>query len=113
MTTTRSAPAGVGLPPPRPDGTLHDAIAAGDQAVIRAWALYYEYEHSVGMSSVLGLCRTVEDIGYALTGQRFDEPESVWNVVARLARQQGFAARVAEVEASYTTRWLSGHHDHP
>ena len=62
MTTTRSAPAGVGLPPPRPDGTLHDAIAVGDQAAIRAWALYYEYENSVGMSSVLGLCRTVEEI---------------------------------------------------
>ena len=102
MTTTRRA-AGVGLPPPRPDGTLHDAIAVGDQAAIRAWALYYEYENSVGMSSVLGLCRTVEEIGYVLTGKRFDEAESVWNVVARLARQQGFAARVDEVEASYTT----------
>ena len=102
MTTTCSAPAGVGLPPPRPDGTLEEAVAVGDQAAIQAWALYYAYENSVGMSSVLGLCRTVEDIGYALTGQRFEEPESVWNVVARLARQQGFAERVDEVEASYT-----------
>ncbi|MCV7256965.1 hypothetical protein H7J86_32800 [Mycobacterium hackensackense] len=102
MTMTRSTPVGVGLPPPRPDGTLHDAIAMGDQAAIRSWALYYEYENSVGMNSVLGLCRTVEDIGYVLTGKRFDEAESVWNVVARLARQQGFSARVDEVEASYT-----------
>ena len=102
MTTTHSAPPGVGLPPPRPGGSLTDAINGGDQQAVRAWALYYEYEHAVGMNSVLGLCRAVEDIGYMLTGQCFEETESVWNVVARLARQQGFAARVDEVEASYT-----------
>lgn len=101
MTITACQPVGQGPPPPRPDGSLDDAIRASDQTTIVAWTRYYQYEHSVGMSNVLSLCRAVEEIGYVLSGQRFEETESVWNVAARLARQQGFGARVDEVEASY------------
>lgn len=85
----------------RPAVTLEDAIAAADLPVVTQWAKYLRGCHQISSRSVLDLGRVVEDIGYALTGHRYEESESVWNAAAEVARSQGHGARVREVEASY------------
>ncbi|WP_071289296.1 hypothetical protein [Mycolicibacterium llatzerense] len=85
----------------RPAVTLEDAITAEDAHSLAQWAKYLRGCHEVSSMSVLDLGQVVEDIGYALTGHRYSESESVWNAVAELARQQGHADRVEQVEATY------------
>ena len=85
----------------RPAGSLEEAAAVGDVAELEKWARYYRFGQEVSMGSLLGVCRVVEEIGYVLAGERFDETESVWNTAAAVARERGHGARVAEVEASY------------
>ncbi len=89
------------MPPRRPAGTLEDALAAGDPGVLADWARYLDYENTISKSSLLALGRAVEEIGYVLSGRRFDETESVWNVASRIAVTLGHADLVAEVHASY------------
>lgn len=84
----------------RPAVALEDAIAADDVHALAQWAKYLRGCHEISSMSVLDLGQVVEDIGYALTGHRYSESESVWNAVAELARQQGYADRVAEVQAA-------------
>ncbi|WP_235718517.1 hypothetical protein [Mycolicibacterium goodii] len=89
------------MPPRRPAGTLEDALAAGDPGVLADWARYLDYENTISKSSLLALGRAVEEIGYVLSGRRFGETESVWNVASRIAVTLGHADLVAEVHASY------------
>lgn len=89
------------VPPNRPSGTLDDAVAAGDPGALTDWARYLDYENAISKSSLLALGRTVEEIGYVLSGKRFDETESVWNVATRIAMTLGHAELVAEVHTSY------------
>lgn len=85
----------------RPKGTLEDAIAAGDFDAVALWARYLDECNHIHMGSLLGVCRVVEEIGYVLSGTRYEETESVWNVAARIARERGGGALVDEVQAGY------------
>ena len=90
------------VPPSRPAGTLdEDAVAAGDPGALADWARYLDFENAISKSALLALGRTVEEIGYVLSGRRFDETECVWNVASRIAVTLGHADLVAEVHASY------------
>ena len=101
MGATPIPPVVTTLPPSRPAGTLEDAVAAGDPWALADWARYLDYENTISKSSLLALGRTLEEVGYVLSGRRFDEPESVWNVASRIAVTLGHADLVAEVSASY------------
>lgn len=85
----------------RPAGTLEDAIAAADFPVVTQWAKYLRGCQQISLRTVIDLGRVVEDIGYALTGHRYEESESVWNAAAEVARAQGNEDHVREVEATY------------
>lgn len=77
------------LPQTRPAGTLDAAITALDFDAVGRWARYLEYENAIHMSTLDGVCRVVEEIGHVLSGHRYEEAESVWNVVASIARERG------------------------
>ncbi|MCA2337899.1 hypothetical protein [Mycobacterium avium] len=87
----------------RPKGTLEDAIAARDFDALADWARYLDECNHIHMGSLLGVCRVVEEIGYVLSGTRYEETESVWNVAGRIARERGAGALVDEVQAGYET----------
>jgi hypothetical protein len=91
------------LPVNRPDGTLDAAITARDFEATAQWARYFDYEDKIHMFTLNSVCRGVEEIGYVLSGKRYEEAESVWNVVAHIARERGDGALVDEVLASYET----------
>lgn len=85
----------------RPQGALEGAIAARDFDAVAHWARYLDECNYIHMGSLLSLCRVVEEIGYVLSGTRYEEPESVWNVAARIARERGSGGLVDEVQAGY------------
>lgn len=85
----------------RPEGTLENAIAARDFEAVAHWARYLAECDHIHMGSLLSVCRVVEEIGYVLSGTRYEETESVWNVAARIARERGSGALVDEVQAGY------------
>lgn len=85
----------------RPKGTLEDAIASRDFDAVAPWARYLNECNHIHMGSLLSVCRVVEEIGYVLSGTRYEETESVWNVAARIARERGFGGLVDEVQAGY------------
>ncbi|MBS1691240.1 MAG: hypothetical protein JST91_03350 [Actinobacteria bacterium] len=87
----------------RPKGTLEDAIAAHDFDAVAHWTRYLDQCNHIHMGSLLSVCRVVEEIGYVLSGTRYEETESVWNVAARIARERGSGALVDEVQAGYET----------
>lgn len=45
--------------------------------------------------------RVLEDIAYVLTGWRYEDPEDIWDAVAKVARDKGNRALVAVVKESY------------
>lgn len=85
----------------RPKGTLEDAITGCDFDAVADWARYLDECNHIHMGSLLSVCRVVEEIGYVLSGTRYEETESVWNVAARIARERGAGALVDEVQAGY------------
>lgn len=85
----------------RPKGTLEDAIAERDFDAVADWARYLDECNHIHMGSQLSVCRVVEEIGYVLSGTRYEETESVWNVAARIARERGAGGLVDEVQAGY------------
>lgn len=85
----------------RPKGALEDAIASGDFDAVAHWARYLDECCDIHMGSLLSVCRVVEEIGYVLSGTRYEETESIWNVAARVARERGSGALVDEVQAGY------------
>lgn len=85
----------------RPKGTLEDAIAARDFDAVTHWARYLDESNHIHMGSLLSVCRVVEEVGYVLSGTRYEETESVWNVAARIARERGSDDLVDEVTAGY------------
>ncbi len=85
----------------RPKGTLEDAIAGRDFDAVADWARYLDECNHIHMGSLLSVCRVVEEIGYVLSGTRYEETESVWNVAARIARERGAGGLVDEVQAGY------------
>ncbi|KDP00241.1 hypothetical protein QRB41_27345 [Mycobacterium avium subsp. hominissuis] len=85
----------------RPKGTLENAIAGRDFDAVADWARYLDECNHIHMGSLLSVCRVVEEIGYVLSGTRYEETESVWNVAARIARERGAGALVDEVQAGY------------
>lgn len=85
----------------RPTGTLEDAIAERDFDAVAHWARYLSECGDIRGGSLLSVCRVVEEIGYVLSGTRYEETESVWNVAARVARERGSGALVDEVQAGY------------
>ena len=87
----------------RPKGTLEDAIEGRDFDAVADWARYLDECNHIHMGSLLSVCRVVEEIGYVLSGTRYEETESVWNVAARIARERGAGALVDEVQAGYET----------
>lgn len=89
------------LPSPRPAGTLDEAIAAKNFTEVTLWAQYLDYWGDMHMRTINSVCRVVEEIGYVLSGERYEETESVWNVAAAIARERGSGALVAEVQKSY------------